>query len=334
MLLVNYPGDWGNVYAPLLHAPWHGFTPTDLIFPLFLFIVGVSIALSLPAEPGADIAALSRRVLARAARIVGLGLLLHAAAWWLLAQESFRIPGVLQRIGICYGIVGWLALHTRERWQGWLLLALLCGYWVLLVSGGTLEPWHNLASRVDASLFGAHAYRFDPVTGLGHDPEGLASTLPAIATTLLGLLAGRWLRQGDLRRLIVAGVVALLLGALWSPWLPLNKNLWTSSYVLWTAGCAMLLLAAAHVAIDRRGLPAPGRSFGINAITAYAASSLGYLLLVATGVWDAAYRFGFADWMTPLFGAKAASLAFALTYVGLWWLAMRGMQARGWRISI
>lgn len=336
MLLVNYPGDWGHVYPPLLHAPWHGFTPTDLIFPLFLFIVGVSIALSVqPAREGAaDVAALSRQVYVRAARIVALGLTLHVMAWVLLAQENVRFPGVLQRIGLCYGVVGLLAIHARERTQAWLFAALLLGYWALLAVGGSLEPWTNLASRLDAAVFAQHAYLFDAATGRGHDPEGLASTLPAIATTMLGLFAGRWLRHGDPKRLVLAGIAGVLSGLLWSPWLPLNKNLWTSSYVLWTGGWALLLLAAAHVAIDRRGLPALGRSFGVNAITAYAGSSALYLLLVASGAWDAVYRLGFSDWMTPVFGARAASLAFALVYVGLWWAVMRWMLARGWRIRI
>lgn len=336
MLLVNYPGDWGHVYAPLLHAPWHGFTPTDLIFPLFLFIVGVSVALSLvPArEAGADRALLSRQVLVRAARIVGLGLALHVLAWMLLEQENLRIPGVLQRIGLCYGVVGLLAVHLRLRAQWVVFFVLLLGYWILLLAGGSLEPWINLASRIDTAVFAAHAYQFDPATGLGHDPEGLASTLPAIATTLLGLFAGQWLRQGRVRRLLCVAIAALLLGSLWAMWLPWNKNLWTSSYVLWTGGGAMLMLAAAHVAVDRRGAPAWGRSFGLNAITAYAGSSALYLVLVACGAWDGIYRAGFAGWMAPSFGAPAASLAFALAYVALWWLVMRGMRARGWFLKI
>ena len=336
MLLVNYPGDWAHVYAPLLHAPWHGFTPTDLIFPLFLFIVGVSIALSVvpSQEAGADRAVLSRQVLVRAARIVVLGLALHALAWGLLGLEHLRIPGVLQRIGLCYGVAGLLAIHLRARGQWVVSVVLLLGYWAILLAGGSLEPWINLASRIDAAVFAAHAYQFDPATGLGHDPEGLVSTLPAIATTLLGLFAGQWLRQGHVRRLLCAAIAALLLGALWAAWLPWNKNLWTSSYVLWSGGWALLLLAVAHVAVDRRGAPAWGRSFGLNAITAYAGSSALYLALVACGAWEGIYRNGFAGWMTPLFGAQAASLAYALAYVALWWLIVRGMRVRGWHLRI
>jgi predicted acyltransferase len=333
MLLVNYPGDWAHVFPPLRHAEWHGFTPTDLIFPLFLFIVGVAIALAPAGDAGTDHATAARQVLGRAVRIVAVGLALNALAWWLLAQDSLRVPGVLQRIGLCYGIVALLALRLRTRWLVVVFAALLVGWWALLVAGGSLAPWVNVASRFDAAVFAAHAYRFDPATGLGHDPEGLASTPPAIATTLLGLFAGQWLRRGDLRSLLLAGAAALALGALWSHWLPWNKNLWTSSYVLWSGGWSLLLLAAAHVAVDRRGWPPLGRSFGRNAIVAYAGSSALYLLLFATGAWDAAWRLISAA-LAPAIGASAASAAFALAYVALWWAVMRLLQARGWRLSL
>lgn len=336
MLLVNTPGDWSHVYAPLLHAEWHGCTPTDLVFPFFLFIVGVSIALGVSprAEGGGDRAGLRRAVLWRATRIVGLGLLLHLAAWWLLDREYFRPWGVLQRIGICFAVAGLLALHTRARAQWLCISALLLGYWALLAWSGGFEPWINLASRIDAAMLGPHAYLFDPGSGRGHDPEGLLSTLPAIATTLLGLRAGHWLRHGRVRRLCVAGAAALALGALWSQAMPLNKNLWTSSYVLWTGGWALLALAAAHALIDVRGWPAVGRSFGINAIAAYAGSALMVYVLAALGWWEPLYRIGFAAWMAPRVGPTLPSLAFALAFVALWWGVVAWMDRRGWRITI
>ena len=275
MLLVNNPGDWGHVYPPLLHAQWHGCTPTDLIFPFFLFIVGVSIALGLMprVETGADLQVLRHAVLLRAAKIIGLGLLLHLLAFWLLEQPAFRPWGVLQRIGICFGIAGLLATAASARLQWALIAMLLLAYWALLASGGSYAPWQNLVSRLDAWMLGALAYEYDPVSGRGHDPEGLLSTLPAIATTLLGLRAGQWLRNGESTRLLLGGVLALATGWLWSQGLPLNKNLWTSSYVLWTAGLAMLALRLGHVLVDRLRWPALGRSFGVNAIAAYAGSA-------------------------------------------------------------
>ncbi|GAB3512177.1 acyltransferase family protein [Pseudoxanthomonas daejeonensis] len=336
MLLVNNPGDWGHVYAPLLHAEWHGCTPTDLVFPFFLFIVGVSIALGVVPrmEAGADRGALMRSVAVRALRIVGLGLLLHVLAWWWMEMPHFRPWGVLQRIGLCFLAAGAVALWLRPRAQWLLTGALLLGWWALLAWGGSLEPWVNLASRVDTALLGPWLYQFDPMTGRGHDPEGLPSTLGALATTLLGLRAGDWLRHGRPRALCIGGVAALLLGLLWAQLLPWNKNLWTSSYVLWSGGWAMLALAAAHVLVDRRRWPALGRSFGVNAIAAYAGSAVMVYLFAALGWWEPVYRIGFAGWMTPRFGPYLPSLAFALAFVGFWWLVVRAMDRRGWHIKV
>src|SRR5690606_38772390 len=188
MLLVNNPGDWGHVYAPLRHADWHGCTPTDLVFPFFLFVVGVSIALGLVPrmERGDDLRALWRSILARGLRIVGLGLLLHLAAWWAFDAAHYRIPGVLQRIGLCFLVAAPLALHLRPRAQWMLIAALLLGWWLLLAAGGSYERYLNLADRIDTALLAPWLYDFDAVTGRGHDPEGLPATLPAIATVLLG----------------------------------------------------------------------------------------------------------------------------------------------------
>ena len=336
MLLVNNPGDWGHVYAPLLHADWHGCTPTDLVFPFFLFIVGVSIALGIVprVEAGADISLLRRTVLIRAAKIIGLGLALHLWPFLLMDKEWFRPWGVLQRIGLCFAVVGLLALYSKARLQWVVITVLLLGYWALLLAGGSFEPWVNLASRVDTALLGPLLYQFDPATGLGHDPEGLLSTLPAIATTLLGLRAGDWLRQGKTTRLVCAALLALAFGLLWSQWFPLNKNLWTSSYVLVAAGWAMLGLAIAHVLIDRRQWQALGRSFGVNAIAAYVGSAAMVYLLAGMGWWEPIYRIGFANWMTPRFGPYLPSFAFALSFVFFWWLVVKVMDKRGWYVKI
>lgn len=336
MLLVNHPGDWAHVYAPLLHAPWHGCTPTDLIFPFFLFIVGVSIALGIVprVEAGADIARLQRTVLIRALKIIGIGLLLHALAWWLLDPPAFRPMGVLQRIGLCFLVVGSLVLRIGARAQWVLIAALLAGYALLLGSGGSYAQGVNLADRFDTATLGPFQYKFDAATGLGQEPEGLLSTLPAIATTLLGVRVGEWLRRGNTRAMLIAAVVALMGGWLWSRGLPLNKSLWTSSYVLWTAGWAMLMLLAAHALVDRRGWPALGRSFGVNAITAYAGAAVLVIVLQATGAWGWLYANLFAAWMTPRFGAYLPSLLFALSYVALWWLIVRWMDKRGWHLKV
>ena len=245
MLLVNNPGDWGHVYWPLLHAQWHGITPTDLVFPFFLFIVGVSIALGIVprVEAGADPAVLRRSICMRAAKIIGLGLVLHLLAFWLMDKAWFRPWGVLQRIGFCFAVAGLFALYVRPRAQWIFIAVVLLGYWALLATNGGYAPFENLVSRVDTALLGPMVYQFDPATGRGHEPEGLLSTLPAIATTLLGLRAGEWLRRAQLQRLLPAGVTSLVVGLLWALTFPINKNLWTSSYVLFTGGCAVMYLA-------------------------------------------------------------------------------------------
>lgn len=329
MLLVNDPGDWAHVYWPLDHSVWNGCTPTDLVFPFFLFVVGVSVAVSiLPRlEQGVPPDALVRSAMWRALRIVLLGVAINVLAALIMPHAHLRFPGVLQRIGLCFAGVALFALHTRARTQWVTIAGLLLGYWGLLLLGGSLEPWTNIVSRFDSALFGRFVYLIDPATGRGHDPEGLLGTLPSLATTLLGLRAGCWLRRGRLRSLLVFGVTAALLGALWSLWLPLNKNLWTPSFVLWTAGWAALALLAFHGLIDRRGWPALGRRFGVNAIAAYAGSELMQIVLPVLGQ-DALYQHLFASWMTPRFGPYVPSLAFALAFVAVWWLIVRAMDRR------
>lgn len=335
MLLVNTPGDWNQVYAPLLHAPWHGFTPTDLVFPMFLFIVGVSVALGIvpKMERGMDRRPLRAQVLRRATRIVVAGLVLHLLAWIALDMAAFRPFGVLQRIGVCFAACGLLALHATPRVQAMVVVALLSGYCALLAAGG-VEPVGNLPGRVDAALLGPHAYRFDPASGIGYDPEGLLSTMPAIATTLLGLRAGAWLRAGATGRLLAAAAALLAGGALWSLALPLNKALWTPSYVLWCGGWSMLALVAMHHAIDRGGWPAIGRSLGRNAIVVYAGSALMLYAMLWLGALEPIYRVAFEAVLAPRAGPRMASLAFALAFVALWWAIAGWMQRRGWRIVI
>lgn len=330
MLLVNDPGDWGHVYGPLEHSAWNGCTPTDLIFPFFLFIVGVSIALAVEPrlEQGGDRAALRRAALWRAARIVGLGLLINVIGWIVMPGEHLRIPGVLQRIGICFGATALLAIHARPRTQAVVATVLLLGYALLLQLGGTLAPWLNIASRVDFAVFASHVYQIDPASGRGHDPEGLLSTLPSMVNCVLGLFAGRWLRARQLRRLLLGGLVIVLAGLAWSYWQPWNKNLWTPSFALWTSGWGMLAVALCHALVDLRGWPAIGRRFGMNAIAAYALSDLLVFLLVGTGWMDPLYTKVFDRPLTPLLGPWNASLAFAVLFVAFCWAVVWALDRR------
>lgn len=330
MLLVNNPGDWGHVYAPLRHADWQGCTPTDLVFPFFLFIVGVSLSLALGARVAAGQGAGLRRGLwLRGLRIVLLGLALHALAWWLMDKPALRVMGVLQRIGLCLVLAGSIVSTWRARGQWLWIAALLLAYGALLLLGGSLDKAGNIASRLDAWLLGPHAYEWNAASGLGHEPEGLPATLGALATTLLGWQAGETLRRGALRRLVLLGLGLLALG--WglhaSGLMPLNKNLWTPSFALWSAGLAALALAALHQGVDRLGAPALGRSFGVNAIAAYAGAWICAVLLEGLGWAQPLYAHGFG-WVRRAAGPEAASLAYALAFVALWALIVRAMDRR------
>lgn len=327
MLLVNNPGDWGHVYAPLLHADWHGFTPTDLIFPLFLFIAGVSMAFSLAPRAGQQTLrpALRSGLLQRALRIALAGALLHLLAWWLMDLPAYRLWGVLQRIALCVAVVGLLAIQTRARTQWAVLVGLLLAYTALLLGADSLAPWVNPASRLDTALFAPLLYKYDPLTGLGHDPEGLLSSLGAVATTVLGLRAGAWLRTGQVGGLAVLAAACLLLGGVAALWLPLNKQLWTPSFVLWTGGLSVTALLLAHLLVDRWGAPALGRRFGVNAIAAYLGSSAMALVLMASGAWGWLYLA--LSTLLPT-APKLASLLCAVGFVAVWWGVVWALDAR------
>jgi predicted acyltransferase len=355
MVLVNNPGTWSAVYGPLQHAEWHGWTPTDMVFPFFLFVVGVSIPLALgPAlERGAG--GLPARVLRRAAVIFALGLLLHALPFFPLA--TLRVPGVLQRIAVCYLLAALLMVATRGA-RGWRVQAvtagvLLGGYWLLMTKvaapgqvAGDLSPDGNLAGYVDRLVLGSrHIWQATRV----YDPEGILSTLPATATTLLGVLAGHWLRAGQVAGragprivggLAVGGVAAAALGWLWGLSFPVNKPLWTSSYALLMAGLAALALAACHWVIEvrgRHGWAAPFAVLGVHALTLFFLSSLVAKLLFIVRVGAGGPRLQawlfehvFAPWAAPV----DASLAYALAYVVLWWALIWALDRSGLRLRV
>ena len=282
MILVNNPGSWSHVYPPLLHADWHGWTPTDLVFPFFLWIVGVAITLSLGrrVEDGAPRGPIVKKIVVRALVLIGLGLLLNALSGVLPALvgvgersvgeafASMRFPGVLQRIGLCYALTATAFLFLPRRVLPWLCAALLLGYWALMTwvqvpaldgSGALVADLDtegdHLAGWLDRTVLGeGHIWRSAKV----YDPEGVLSTLPAVGTCLCGLFAGRIVRsEAPLERrilqLFVAGAVLIVLGYCWDWFLPINKKIWTSSYVLFTAGQASCALALCLWACDLKG---------------------------------------------------------------------------------
>lgn len=339
MVLVNNAGNWQAVYPPLLHAPWDGWTPTDLVFPFFVFIVGVAIPLAFERRKaaGGSQRDLYLKIARRTAIIFGLGLWLNAfpfsGAWF----SNLRIPGVLQRIALCYGLAALIFLKARLKTQVWITAALLLGYWAVMklipapgYARGDLTMEGSLASWVDRTLLAGHTYK--PL----YDPEGILSTLPAIATALLGVLAGQWLMQKretleKIAGLFVAGALCVLGGYVWDWFFPLNKALWTSSYVLFTGGLALQLLALCYWLVDLKGYrrwAKPFVVFGVNALALYALAGMlsDVLNVVPRAKLDGAtgslkswiYERVFESWLAPV----NASLAFALSYVAFWWLLM------------
>jgi len=332
MLLVNNPGDWDHVFWPLEHSAWHGCTPTDLVFPFFLVIAGVSLSLAMGArwERGDAGRTFLPTLLWRAGRVVLLGLALHGLAWWLMDKPYYRPMGVLQRIGLCLAFAALFGSAWRgERARAIGVALLLLGYGALMSLGGGWEPGTNLAARVDNAVFGHWNYAWDAATGAGSDPEGLLSTLGAFGSILLGLIAGERLRRGRGRSLWPLGSALLLLGWAATFWMQWNKQLWTPSFVLWTGGWACLALAAAHEWVDRRGGRPLGRAFGVNAIGAYAAAWVATVCLEGFGWMAPLYRTVFGPFGAAV-GPYGQSLALALAFVGVFTLFVVWLDRRGW----
>jgi len=338
MILVNDPGSWSHVYPPLLHAKWHGWTFTDLVFPFFLFIVGVSIAyaLSTQKEQNPQWMPIYKKIFRRTLILFGLGLFLSGFPYFNLTE--LRIPGVLQRIALCYFFASAIFLHFKIRgqflWTGGLLLL----YWALMawipVPGhgtGSFARGANLSNYLDSILLGSHVWK----STAPWDPEGLLSTIPAISTTLLGVLTGHLLRSRlkPLEKtvyMLIAGNVLFFVGSVWHHWFPVNKMIWTSSYVVLTGGLAMITLGLSYFFIDvkgwRRGIK-PFIVYGENAISVYVLAGivarLGYLIRWETGsetitVQQWVYQNLFMTWLSPI----NASLAYAIFFIGLMYFFM------------
>jgi len=337
MVLVNTPGDGNHVYAPLEHSEWNGWTPTDVVFPSFLWIVGVAITLSLTKRLDAGVS--RRRLFAQAFRraviLYGLGLLVYA--WPAFDLSTQRLLGVLQRIAICYLIAVAIYLTTRVRGQIIWIVALLVGYWLLMTlvpvpgyGAGRLDVDGNFAHYVDRIVLGAHNYHWTETW----DPEGIVSTLPAIATALLGVMAGHVLR---LRRtvaerstwLFVAGSLLLAAGLICNIWLPINKKLWTSSFTLFMAGLDFQIFAMFLWLVDGMGykrVVKPLVILGMNAIAVYMASELLDEVLSAFHLRGWIFTHVFAPLASPI----NASLLYAIAYVLLMYGIAYGMYRRGW----
>jgi predicted acyltransferase len=366
MLLVNDPGTWGAIYAPLEHAEWHGWTPTDLIFPFFVWIVGITTYLSMQSRRarGVPESEITKSVLRRGAIIYLLGFLMAGFPFFTWTPISghpdpsilyrvwdrllhWRIMGVLARIGIVYIIAALIAQRTTLRQQVVTIVCLLYGYWFVMTAlpvpgTGTLgqlaiaTPETTMAAYFDRLLLDWSRF------GLGNhlwsgsvtwDPEGILSTIPAVGTAMLGILAGRWLAQPRsieerLNGLFAIGAIGMMVGMMWNWAFPINKGIWTSSYVIFSAGMASVALAAIIWLVDIRKYDwwtKPFVVFGMNPILAFVGSGvmarLIYTLIKvpyqgkSVALQTAIYQSAFASWLEP----KNASLAFAVCFVSLWY---------------
>jgi predicted acyltransferase len=338
MILVNNPGNGKTVYAPLHHAFWNGWTPTDLIFPFFLFIVGVALAFSLSRkrENGERTSSLVAKIFRRSVVLFLLGIFLNVFPVFHFSLSSLRVPGVLQRIAVCYFVSALLFLTLKAKPLALIAFAVLAGYTLLMFlvpvpgyGAGNLTPDGNLAAYLDRVLFrGTHLYRGT------WDPEGFLSTFPAVVTTLFGIFAGLCLRSsGNWKKKIIlllsAGTAGVLLGEAVSIWFPINKNIWTSSYVLFTGGLGTLFLAFCFYLCDVLNLRAwakPFVIFGTNPIAVYFLSGVMAKILQKITVSSAQGATSLYSWIygtlfEPWAGGYNGSLFFALAYV-LFWLGV------------
>lgn len=325
MVLVNVPGTGAHVYPPLRHAAWDGWTPTDAVFPSFVWIVGVAISFKRPELP---------RVLRRSAILFALGLFLYLFPGFDFAH--MRILGVLQRLALCYLATALLARWLSPRGMAFAAVALLAVYtWLMMGLGeGRLDVDGNFAHAVDRAILGQHNYAHTKTW----DPEGIVSTLTAIVTCILGYLAGGFLAGRTLPRsssLIPMGVALLAAGAVWAQWMPVNKQLWSPSFTLLMAGMDCVLLAALTWAIDERGWRGPAVTaftiLGMNAIAIYLSHELIDIALQSIPFAGATLRVWlYQTCFAPLAAPVNASLLYALCYTAINWVIAWALWRRNW----
>ncbi|RPD98503.1 DUF1624 domain-containing protein [Aureibaculum marinum] len=332
MILVNNPGSWSHIYPPLRHAQWHGLTPTDLIFPFFLVIVGISISYAYKNKENTW--STYKKITVRSLKLIGLGLFLSLfLPYWPFFKdfESLRFPGVLQRIGIVFFVSAILFLNFNWKQLLGIAITILIGYWLFLgfvpLPDGSAPTFdrapNNWANYIDLNVLGKHMWQKD------YDPEGIISTLPAIASTISGILIGKILALQELKKtmyLLTTGVALLIVGYIWSFWFPLNKAIWSSSFVLVTSGWATVILALVYYITDVKKING-GNIFkyvGTNAITIFFLSGFIAKTFYGTKIGENLnihtwlYQTFYTSWISI---DKLASLLYALTVV-LFFLAL------------
>lgn len=360
MILVNNPGSWDHIYPPLEHAEWHGCTPTDLVFPFFLFIVGVAMPFSFAkyTKENRPTARVYWRIIRRGLLLFAFGLFLTffsiALDWQLKGLtpdfSKMRIMGVLQRISLAYVLSAFAVLNLSRRWLWVLALTLLIGYWgamqLIPVPGfgtGNLTAEGNLGGYIDRLILGTkHLYK-----GGSFDPEGIFSTFSAVVSVLLGYFTGAWLREQAIKsrtslNLAIFGLSSVIVGHFWGLLFPINKQLWTSSFVVYTAGWALILLALCYELVEVRGfrrLGFPLEVMGLNAIFLFVGSGLFARILGKTRIGSGEKAISTSAWLYEnLFrswaGDMNGSLLFAVVMVSFWWLILYGMYQRRWFLKL
>lgn len=349
MILVNNPGTWGNIYAPLVHAPWNGLTPADLVFPFFMFIMGISTYISLRKYRFEYSHAAAWKILKRTLVIFAIGLGIDwfstfCHTWNALSGEEvtflsrlgqsvwafdhIRIPGVMQRLALCYGVTAILALTMKHRHIPYLIAAVLVGYFIALVVGNGFEYSElSILSIVDISVLGK-----SHIIGIS-DPEGLLSTLPSIAHVLIGFCVGQLLMEvkeidKKIERLFLVGTILTFMGFLLSYGCPINKRIWSPTYVIVTCGLASSFLALLVWVIDVKGYKRWSgffEAFGVNPLFIYVMAAalsilMSNLLITYNGDTMSLHGYCYKVILQPLLGNHLGSLAYALLFVGVHWV--------------
>jgi predicted acyltransferase len=342
MILVNNPGSWSHVYAPLLHAKWDGCTPTDLVFPFFMFVVGVSMFISKEKWESGDAKWLKKSIF-RGLKIILIGFLLNWFPFYDRSPFDVRIFGVLQRIGLAYIfaaiVIRYVSIKYLVAATGFILLS----YWgILLINGeGSLTLEGNLVRSIDLALIGEkNIYKG---YGIPFDPEGLLSTYPAIATILIGYMIGSWYTKEDsklayVKKIIPYGLVLCIVGYLWNLiGFPLNKPIWSSSYVLWTAGLATLIYCGLIWIIDIKKQTAwtnPFRIFGQNPLACFVLSGLIMKIFLRMKIdGNNIYALMYSDLFSHV-GEKLGSLLQAISFCIFIWLIALFLDKKGWIIKV
>lgn len=335
MIIVNTPGDWGTTFAPLLHAQWHGFTPTDLVFPTFMFVVGNAMSFSLEKYAAQGSGEFLKKVFKRTVIIFLLGFLMYWFPFFHSENGSMvfnplgetRIMGVLQRIALGYCFASLILFYWKEKGALWFSAVALFGYWAVLYFFGDYSLEGNAALRLDALILGTnHMYHGE---GIAFDPEGILSTFPAIVNVLAGYLAGKFIqRKGNsfeaIGTLMVYGAFLLLAALTWDLVFPINKKLWTSSFVLYTTGIDLFILSTLIFLIDilqKKRWTYFFEVFGRNTLFIYLLSEVALIVLYIIPAGEVSVaRWAFVNIFRPMAGPYVGSLLYAITWMLVCWV--------------